>query len=402
MPESANSAAQSDWLHPSGLKLALAATVALVGFLLPQEVPLEWYPLNHPGTDINYLEIACAANVNGEVHIDYDVASYGHRSFDSIRWPISPTTQTYTYTFPLPDAPITELHVSPPKGGSLTIRQLRVINRRGEEIRRFPRDLFRIERGITAIMPLSDAMKLVAAPGATDPSTRIELFARIVPEGMNRRNLLRCLLSTGYLAGMLTILLLAVLFIFYRPPGWRDALRHIAFLALIAFSFSLVGNRGLIRNSIRYASDVPPFAQPGLKLEIDVAATFRSPAQLFWDTGQGMSEAASARAPYEPHDGLQTIRFSLPPGPVKSFRLDPGDGAGEWSVRGIRVVDHGQRTRAVLPLDSLLVYREIARLEVENDHLHLVTTPGAGDPITNLKSEAVEAINHQLAAPARR
>ena len=390
-----------DWFRPTWGRMAFAAALAAGAFLLPQEIPLEWYPLNEPGPDINYLEITCAADVNGEVQIEYDLARDGHRPIDGIRWPVSPTIQTYTYTFPLLDAPIVEMRVAPPKGGTLTIRQMRIVNRRNEEIRRFTRDHFRPQHEIAGIEPLPDGWKLVASPNATDPYARIELFSPIIPVGMDHRNLLRCLLSTGYLAMMLTILLLAVLFAFFRPAAWRDALRPIGFMVAIALCFAFVGNRGLIRNSLRYARYVPSVPQPGLKLEIDVASSFRTPAQLFWDTGAGMSETTSTRAIYEPHNNLQTLRFALPAGPIRSLRLDPGDSAGEWSVRGLRLVDNGQCTRLTLPLTDVVPVREIDHLDIEHDLLHLVTPGSARDPITGFKPEAIAAINQVLSLRAR-
>ena len=59
--------------QPTWRRLLFAAALAAGAFLLPQEVPLEWYPLNNPGTDINYLEISCAANVTGNVEICSDL-----------------------------------------------------------------------------------------------------------------------------------------------------------------------------------------------------------------------------------------------------------------------------------------------------------------------------------------
>lgn len=386
------------WLRPSGLKLACAALVALGTFLLPQEIPLEWYPLNEPGPDLNYLEISCATEVAGDVVIQYDLAADGHRPIDAIRWPSSPTTQTYTYTFPLPDAPLVELRVCPPRGGSFLIRQMRVVNRGGQEIRRFTRDLFRAQRDVAEIAPLPDGWKIVSAPGATDPSARIELFAPIMPAGKDRRNLLRCTLSTGYLALVLLLLLLAVLFIFHRPAGLRDFLRHALFFTAVALCFAFVGNRGLIRNSVRYARYTPNPVPPGLSLEFDLTATGRLPAQLFWDTGQGLRGEDSVRSDYEPHAALQTLRFALPSGPIRALRFDPTDAPGQWRIRGLRLVDRGQRTVAVLPFDSLTAVREIARLEPKGDHLEIDTTPDARDPILGFTPEAVAAVNRALQA----
>lgn len=393
----------NSWLSPSWLRLLLASLVAGIGFMLPQEVPLEWYPLNNPGTDINYLEISCASNVNGEVQIRYDPWLLGNRSFDSITIPISPTTQTFTYTFPLPDLPIVEMRVLPPKDGELTIRQMRIINRRNEEIRRFTHDLFRIQHDIAAIEPLPEGWKMIATPGAPSPSARIELFSPIVPVGMNHRNLLRCLLSTGYLAGMLFILLMAVLTATWRPRGWREFFVHAGFMAGLALLFAPVGNRGLIRNSLHFAGYVAPALPPDLKLELDlVTDNPAGQAQLFWDIGAGHREANSARAQPEPHVNQQTFRFPLPNRPVQSLRFDPLNGAAKLTIRGIRLVDVGQRTHLVLPLDILTPVRQIARVEAKEGELQIETTPDATDPILEFTPEALARINALLAPAAAR
>lgn len=388
------------WLAPTWGRLVVAAIIATLGFVLPQEVPLEWYPLNEPGTDINYLEISCASNVNGEVQIRYDVGTFGNRPIDNIIFPISPTTQTFTYTFPLPDAPIVELKVAPPKDGELTIRQMRIINRRNEEIRRFTRDLFRVVSDVS-VVPLPEGWKLVSAKGASAPLTRIELFSRIIPVGMNHRNLLRCLLSTGYLAGMLFILLMAVLTATWRPRSWRDFFIHASFMAGLAVLFAPVGNRGLIRSSIHFARYVPPPTPPGLKLEFDLTTTITDrQSQLFWDTGSGFNETESLRLDHERHSGEQVLRFPLPERGLKALRFDPPDGNTKLGIYGIRVVDGGQRTRLALPLTTLTTSREIARLEMKDDQLLIETNKDAQDPILEFSPDAIARINRVFAAPA--
>lgn len=254
---------EADIFQPTWARGLIAFVLALVGFLLPQEIPLEWYPLNNPGTDINYLEIACAADKTGEVKIYYDTTR-GTNELESIRWPIAPTVQTYTYTFPLPDSPIISLRLNPVGlGGTLHIRQMRIINRRGEEIRRFSRESFYPNNQIVAIAPRPDGWAITTTPDARDPFSMVDVGAPVIPVGMNGRNLHRCLLSTGYLALMLWILLLAVLFTFYRPAHWRALLARLGFVATIALFFAVVGNRGLIRNSIHHARFVPPLVSAG-------------------------------------------------------------------------------------------------------------------------------------------
>lgn len=391
----------TSWLQPSWRKLGIAAAVAVAGFLLPQEVPLEWYPLNEPGDDILYLEISCAADRAGDVQIFYNLST-GITQLNSIHFPISPTEQTYTYTFPLPDAPITELRLDPvAAGGALTVRQLRLIDRRGTEVRRFTRDDILPVQQIAGIVPLADGWKIISAPGTNDPFARIEMPAPIVPVGKDHRNLLRCLLSAGYLALMLLILLLAVLTATYRPKGWRDFFLHAGFMATLALLFAPVGNRGLIRNSIHYARFVPPAAIPGAALEVDLATDHPLTAQLFWNLGRDFNEADSVRSNYEAHAGLQTLRFPLPAAPLQALRFDPLDGEARLVIRGVRVVDATRRTLAILPLTSLTAVQDIVRAELLDGILAVDTAPGGKDPVLHFAPAAVSAINQALAGPPK-
>jgi hypothetical protein len=244
----------TDPFQPTWGRGLLAVAVATIGFLLPQEVPLEYYSLNNPSSGLNYLEITCAANVQGETDVYLDNGR-GFNELEKIRWPIGPSQSAYTYTFPLPDAPLVHLRLDPfiSGAGEFTITNFRIINRRGEEIHRFTREDFRRTHQIDAIIPTSDGWKLVVKASADGPNSQVQLSRPIIPEGMNERNLKRCLLSSGYLALMLWLLLLAVYFALRFHRNGRAAARTVVFLAFVAVLFSLVGNRGLIKNSIHYA-----------------------------------------------------------------------------------------------------------------------------------------------------
>jgi len=249
----------TDPFQPTWGRGLLAVAVAVIGFLLPQQVPLEYYSLNNPSSGLNYLEITCAANVQGEADVYLDNGR-GFNELEKIRWPMGPSTSAYTYTFPLPDAPLRHLRLDPfvSGAGEFTITSFRIINRRGQEIRRFTKDDFQPTHQIDAIGSTSDGWKLVVKAPADDPNSQVRLARPIIPEGMNERNLKRCLLSSSYLALMLWILLLAVYFALRLHRDGRAITRAVAFLAFVAVLFSLVGNRGLIKNSIRYARYVPP------------------------------------------------------------------------------------------------------------------------------------------------
>jgi hypothetical protein len=190
----------------------LAVAVAVIAFLLPQEAPLAYYPLNNPSAGLLLLEITCSASATGETQIFYDIGR-GFNQLDSIRIPISPSSQPFTYTFPLPDAPIVAMRLNPLNcPGEFTITNFRIVNRRGEMIRRMILGDFQPTNEIAAIAPVAGGWKLVTTPAAKEPFSRIELHEPIIAKDMNVRNLQRCVLSWGYLALMLWILLLAVYF----------------------------------------------------------------------------------------------------------------------------------------------------------------------------------------------
>lgn len=61
---------ETSWLAPSRTRRVVAATVALGRFFIPQEVPLEWYPLNEPGLNpaSDRLKGVYLVSLNGSRH----------------------------------------------------------------------------------------------------------------------------------------------------------------------------------------------------------------------------------------------------------------------------------------------------------------------------------------------
>jgi hypothetical protein len=206
-----------------------------------------------------YLEISCTSNVIGEAKIYLDTGR-GFNEGESIRWPICPSQSVYTYTFPIPDAPLINLRLDPFMDGygELKITNFRVIDRDGHEIHRFSKDDFMLSHQIASIVSTNDGWKLITAMRADDPYAQIKLHQPIVPENMNKRNFLRCLLSCGYLALMLWIFVLAIYFTLRTGNGIRASVKACIFFVFLAILFSAVGNRSLIKNAIRYAGYALP------------------------------------------------------------------------------------------------------------------------------------------------
>jgi len=381
-----------DPFRPTWRRVFMAVAVAAAAFLMPQEAPLVFYPLNNPSPGTLLIQITCASTVTGNARFYLDTGQ-GYNERETIAWPIAPSARPYTYTFPLSDSPLYGLRIDPFDAGpgEFTITNLRIIERHGKEIRRFSKDDFAFLHNIEAIVPLSGGWKFVVAD-AGDPYASMAFPSPLLPKGMNTRNLQRCLLSWGYLALMLWILLLAVYFSLIRARPLRETFMCAAFMAGIALLFAGVGNRGLFKESVRSARFHPPPVKAGLSLEFDLTVDHPSPAQLFWDTGAGFNEKQSTFRNYEPNGQLQRLLFPLPAEPIRALRFDPLTAEGRLVVHRIRVVDQDGRTRLIVPFTALHAARQIAAIEKGTDNLMIRTVPGANDPILEFSAEEVNAI----------
>jgi hypothetical protein len=255
----------TDPLCPTWIKTAVVVMVAVFAFFVPQEVPLEYYPLNNPSSGRNYIEVKCSANVRGEVKIYLDFGS-GLNELNAIAWPVGPGQTAFTYVFPLSDAPLVGMRLDPftGGGGELRIDEFRIIDDRQKEVRRFGPDDFGDLHQIQAITGNSDGWKIVVPPGADDPSAQVHIGRSIIPEGLNERNAKRCLLSVGYLWGMLWLAMLAIYSALRLWSSFSGAVQSICFLLLISFCFAVAGNRGLLKNTVRYATLAAHLEKAGL------------------------------------------------------------------------------------------------------------------------------------------
>lgn len=386
----------SDLFAPTRGRVAFGLGLAAAAFFLPQEVPLEYYPLNEPGNDILYWEISFAStDFTGNTFLRYDVGK-GFNDLHSIQIPIAPSERTYTYTFPLLDAPITALRMDPAdKHGEIRVRQMRIIDRRETEILRFTGNDMMPASGIASTFPLEAGWKITTAQNAHDPYLRVHLDAPLVAKGLNYRNFLRSLYSWSYLALMLWIILLAVYFTFLRHRDWRTVAKSVSFLALLALAFSAVGNRGLIRNSWAYSRFEAPVIEPGgLRLEFDLATDRPVYSTLFWDIGAGIRGEDSQRRDYAAHPFMQTLRFDLPDNVTFSgLRWDPVDAAGVFRIYGVRLLDRSGRTLVKFPANALFAGQQIQSLAEEDRVLVLRTTENASDPTIGFTDEAIATLN---------
>ncbi len=101
--------------------------------------------------------------------------------------------------------------------------------------------------------------------------------------------------------------------------------------------------------------------------------------QLYYDTGDGMSEPASVLLPIEAdHPG--TLRFALPYGRFRALRLDPLDRDARVTISGARIADGSGRTLVAFAPGQFQGLHDIRSLFVQGSELRIETEPGATDP----------------------
>jgi len=120
--------------------------------------------------------------------------------------------------------------------------------------------------------------------------------------------------------------------------------------------------------------------------EVEFASDTACHPQLFFDSGQGLSEANSIQAgPTAASEELATLRFPLPRGHFTAFRLDPVEqGPAAVSMRNARIVGPGGNevhafAAANFQLGESMVARSSAGAQLE-----LVVPAENGDPTLTL------------------
>ncbi len=111
-------------------------------------------------------------------------------------------------------------------------------------------------------------------------------------------------------------------------------------------------------------------------------------AQVFYDSGEGFSEAASARVPIQPGGQASTYRFPLPAGRYTALRFDPVESAATVSVEWLRITTRRGRILYDAPLAQLRPSQQINSLQLRSGRLELVVPADANDPQLEIKFPA--------------
>lgn len=368
--------------------------MAVATVLVPQEAPLVWWQPARSAAEILYLEATLSASQIGHVHVRFDSPA-GAKAALPIRFGISRTDRALTYHFPLPDVPLAAGEISVSEGTRLQLTSLRIVDGNGVEERRFSPDQFQPLSASSVARPMVGGWELSGTDPHQPARFRIETPSPIAGKTSALRHLLPCVASAGYLGGMI-VLILATGHLAFFPARTLLSPRRIATLTLLGVSLAVLGNRALIVTQVRAAAYSAPVLRAQQRLEIDLESTTGSPASLFWQTSPEVPPESPARFTLAEHTGLQTVRFDLPHRHLRALQFSPLTVPGAVWIRGIRIVDQGGRTHAVLPLTGLIAREEVHQLVHDGPALFMRTVPDASRPILEFSPAALAAINSAL------
>jgi hypothetical protein len=159
-----------------------------------------------------------------------------------------------------------------------------------------------------------------------------------------------------------------------RAPAQRPARMIVSRRAAIA----LGGAAALVVAALLLVSGG---TTDGRVFEIRMRSTAGNFAEIWWDLGSGFSPERSARLPLaRTPDAFQSLRFKLPAEPIRHFRFDPIDGAGEVFIDGVSVLDSDGKVIRDLNPRSFLPISQIASVKREGRLVHIVSDTAAHDP----------------------
>src|SRR3954468_24475 len=126
---------------------------------------------------------------------------------------------------------------------------------------------------------------------------------------------------------------------------------------------------------------VPVLQGPTYRLSFEMASSTPSTSQLFYNTGEGFTEAESASAPVNATGpaSYQHLSYSLPRKSVIALRFDPTTTEGTITIRNVEIDGPNGVVMRIDP-DQIISLNQIKSRTSSGGAVTFVTTPMAADP----------------------
>lgn len=358
-----------------------------------------------------------AAPEGGEAQLFFDMTGDGFSAPASGWMYLPPSEELRPYQLELPHGECRALRLDPINhAGTVTIGRTRILDPHGAEVHAFAPTDFRALHQIKDLVVQSDRVQVVPVAGANDPILTITLSEPLHLGASPAQAAVRfartalmffggLLLATGIVSWLRPAIWNAL------PARWAMALGLVQAAApsdgaTTSHSASPASSGGIppVRRRWRWSTAaaalllatvvslpfLPVFenSEKPFALEVDLRLQRRARVQLFRATDTaGFAEAHSAAVWQGATDDFVRNRFPLPEGRYRALRFDPANNDTVVEIRNARVVGPGGVVVKTFSPRAFQAQQQIAQLDVTGDVLRVVPTPGAIDPILNLRLE---------------
>ena len=114
--------------------------------------------------------------------------------------------------------------------------------------------------------------------------------------------------------------------------------------------------------------------------QVRLASSTGGMVQVFYDLGRGFNETDSTRVDITAGEQPTLLNFSLPPGVYRALRFDPLDREATLTFSQARILSPSGRVIKTFAPRDFDPANQIAQVEIHDESLTIVTTPGANDP----------------------
>jgi hypothetical protein len=115
-------------------------------------------------------------------------------------------------------------------------------------------------------------------------------------------------------------------------------------------------------------------------LEATVTSSVGGEIELYYDSGEGFSHAASVRVPLVADTRPQVYRLRIPDGVYRQFRFDPNDRTAVVTIANVRVIGGTNRVIRAIDPSEFKAAHQISSLQATPEKVVVEVAPGADDP----------------------
>ena len=326
-----------------------------------------------------YLSVSLRSPEDGVAALYYDVGQ-GFNVNHVVPVSIKGDEKVIEYLFEMPNETIYNLRWDPPPltHALISIQKMEVLDGSLMPLRRLSlRQLEPLHQ--IRLVALTDAKAdFQIQEEANDPQIKIRLESPLSAE----MAFSPLMIAGRYFLEFLGLFLCACLLIFIWFC-WKDkVVATVIVMTLVFFGW---------RCWTAYDDTGYLFLQAAMSSSVD------GTSQVYYNTGQGLSEDQSQRMPITSQENLKIYRFKLPNKTIYDMRFDPQTTAGSVRIGEMKVTDACGNLLREIPLQQLAPINQIKSISAKDDGIEVVIPENANDP--QMAIPLIEALDYEGKLP---